>query len=491
MNKENSDTYSVTCRCPRILIFVLAAALVFGAVCVGGVSGEVIEVSTEQGLRDEVLKGTETIIITADIALRNPNPIVIESGKKITIKSDGESRTISRESNYYIEKENRIEYYAPIFSVSEGGDLIIGESGSGSLILFGGRKSSNWWDALTGKAIVKPGGGAVYVNGGSFTMNEGATITGFGLLGTELAGNGAVYVESGKFTMNGGSITTSVSMMGSGVYVGSGATFEINGGEIKGNGHDGYEIFGIPIVDITYGGGVFVEDDGVLISSGDKTLDKMIHDNLGSPQYVYNNPDKTRYYIVKHFFYDIDGNNPVENDALRQTAAGNWDELTNAKPYSITGYVNDPITQKTIANNIVNGIVDDTKTTVVEVYYRVSISYEITIPANLIIAEDTETGTLPITPTELWILDTGTVVVSVSSENNFNLAYTDDVDSKVSYELKDGDRVIKQNDNVAEFTLANPDAVSISAKLTGHPPYVGTYSDLLTFTAKYVDSAFS
>ena len=36
---ENSDTYSATCRCPRILIFVLAAALVFGAVCVGGVSG--------------------------------------------------------------------------------------------------------------------------------------------------------------------------------------------------------------------------------------------------------------------------------------------------------------------------------------------------------------------------------------------------------------------------------------------------------------------
>ncbi|HJJ75861.1 MAG TPA: hypothetical protein O0W80_01860, partial [Methanocorpusculum sp.] len=39
MNKENSDTYSVTCRCPRILVFVLAAALVFGAVCVGGVCG--------------------------------------------------------------------------------------------------------------------------------------------------------------------------------------------------------------------------------------------------------------------------------------------------------------------------------------------------------------------------------------------------------------------------------------------------------------------
>ena len=299
---ENSDTYSATCRCPRILIFVLAAALVFGAVCVGGVSGEVIEVSTEQGLRDEVLKGTETIIITADIALTNPNPIVIESGKKITIKSDGESRTISRDSNYPIEKRNRVSYFAPIFSVSEGGDLIIGESGSGSLILFGGRKSSNWWDALTGKAIVKPGGGAVYVNGGSFTMNEGATITGFGLFGTDLAGNGAVYVESGKFTMNGGNITTSVSMMGSGVYVGSGATFEINGGKITDNGHDGYII-----IEDTYGGGVYVEDDGVLTSSGDKTLDDMIYGNKGDPQYVYNNPDKTRTYSVHHFFYDING----------------------------------------------------------------------------------------------------------------------------------------------------------------------------------------
>ena len=41
MNKENSDTYSVTCRCPRLLVFVLAVALVFGAVCVGGVSGAV------------------------------------------------------------------------------------------------------------------------------------------------------------------------------------------------------------------------------------------------------------------------------------------------------------------------------------------------------------------------------------------------------------------------------------------------------------------
>jgi len=467
---------------PRLVFLVLALALIFSVVFVGGVSGAEFNVYTETDLRSAVTTSNgngedDLIIIRANIVLYNSEPIEITTGQ-ITIQNEyGKSYTISRDDSSYSERILWVvSRYSPIFSVT-GGEFILGGAASGSLILHG-----------DDKIITKPGGGAIYVNGGSFVLNDGVSITEFGLLGSELSGDGAVYIDSGSFTMNGGNITNCVSMMGSGVYVSSDGRFEMMGGEITTNGHNDL-LWGI--IDSTYGGGVFVEDNGVMISSGDKTLDKMIHDNLGSPQYVYNNPDKTRYYIVKHFFYDIDGRNPVENEALRQTAAGNYDELTNAKPYSITGYVNDTITQKTIANNIVNEIVDDTKTTVVEVYYRVSISYEITIPANLIIAENTKTGTLILTPTELWILDTGTVVVSVSSENNFNLAYTDDADSKVSYELKDGDRVIKQNDNVAEFTLANPDAVSISAKLTGHPPYVGTYSDLLTFTAEYVDPAFS
>ena len=480
MNKENSDTYSVTCRCPRLLVFVLAAALVFGAVCVGGVSADTYYVGSQNpgnlgpgehkysSLSEAISAannnaGADTIVITSDI----------EVAETCYITSD---ITITNWKNLNVRIESGISQ--SLFSVSYPGNFVLTGTGSGSLTLDGNSRVQ--WS----------NGGAVFVGSGSFEMNDGVTITDFGWLGTGIAGDGAVYVDSGKFTMNGGNITNCKSAKGSGVYVGSYATFEMTGGEITANGHKGYTII-IFRIDETYGGGVFVEDNGVLISSGDKTLDEMIHDNLGRPQYVYNNPDRTRYYIVKHFFYDIDGNNPVENKSLRQTAAGNWDELTNAKPYSITGYVNDTITQKTIANNIVNEIVDDTKTTVVEVYYRVSISYEITIPANLIIAEDTKTGTLPITPTELWILETGSVVVSVSSENNFNLVYVDDADFKVSYELKDGDRVIKQNDNVAEFTLANPDAVSISAKLTGHPPYVGTYSDLLTFTAEYVDPAFS
>ena len=466
----------------RLRIFAAAVALVLlCAVCVGGVSGATIYVGSEKpgNLGTDVLwystlpeaislansqDDADTIVITSDIRVEETCYITSD----ITI-TNFENRNVRIVSNIR----------QSLFHVSDPGNFVLAKSGSGSLTLDG--QSRIQWE----------NGAAVFVASGYFEMNDGVTITNFGWLGTGLAGDGAVYVNAGKFTMNGGTISNCKSMKGSGVYVRSNATFEMTGGEITLNGHEGYKVFGIPLVDITYGGGVFVENGGTLISSGDKTLDEMIHANLGSPQYVYNNPNKTRYYIVRHFFYDVNGENPVENESLQQRAAGNHGELTNAEPYSITGYVNDPITQKTIADNIVNEIVDDTKTTVVEVYYRVSISYEITIPANLIIAEDTKTGTLPITPTELWILETGSVVVSVSSENNFNLVYVDDADFKVSYELKDGDRVIKQNDNVAEFTLANPDAVSISAKLTGHPPYVGTYSDLLTFTAKYVDPAFS
>ena len=462
----------------RLRIFAAAVALVLlCAVCVGGVSGATIYVGSEKpgNLGTDVLwystlpeaislansqDDADTIVITSDIRVEETCYITSD----ITI-TNFENRNVRIVSNIR----------QSLFHVSDPGNFVLTKSGSGSLTLDG--QSRIQWE----------NGAAVFVASGYFEVNDGVTITNFGWLGTGLAGDGAVYVNAGKFTMNGGTISNCRSMKGSGVYVGSDATFEMTGGEITLNGHEGYKVFGIPLVDITYGGGVFVENGGTLISSGDKTLDEMIHANLGSPQYVYNNPNKTRYYIVRHFFYDVNGENPVENESLQQRAAGNYGELTNAKPYEITGYLNDSITQKIINDNID----DETKTTIVDVYYRVSISYKITIPDTLIIAEDTKTGNLTITPDELWILETGMVTVSISSENTFHLAYTEDPTIKISYELKDGEEnIIKQNDRIAEFTLENPDVASLTAKLTGHPPYVGTYTDLLTFTAEYIDPQF-
>ena len=430
--------------------------------------------------------GADTIIITDNIVLKNPNPIIIEYGKVTIVTEQGKEWYITRDDSSFSESKDIIlglvtyKLYSPIFSVVNNGELVLGEHGYGSLNLEGGGTG----DGERGRAITKPGGGAVYVDGGSFTMNDGVTISGFGLFGTELTGNGAVYVNTGTFIMNGGRITESVSMKGSGVYIGGeGAVFEINGGRIDGNGHDGYSILWIPIVDNTYGGGVFVESEGIMTISGDKEFSDVIYGNFGEPEYVYNDPFETGTYTIRHFFYDIDGENPVEDEELQQTAVGKEGDLTNAEPLSIPGYKYvDPIVQKEIAED---------SSTVVDIYYEVYISYIIEIPDNLVIDDDSKTGTLTLTPTELWILETGEVSVSVSSKYEFALAYAGDPSVSVSYELSNEEGVLENGDSVAGFTLQNPNSVSLTAQVTGHPPYVGAYNDLLTFTAEYIDPIFT
>jgi len=470
MNKENSDTYSVTCQCPRLLVFVLAAALVFGAVCVGGVSGATIYVGSEKpgnlgtdehwysNLEGAIsaannLNGADTLVLTEDMTVSETYDIVSD----ITITNDENTNVVLTSDNSY-----------SMFHVYATGKLTLSgtDSPSHSLTLRGQDWVIQWGN-----------GGAVYVDGGSFVMDEGVTIRDFGLLGSQWAGKAAVYVNSGAFVMNGGTISNCLSSRGSGVYVAQKGSFEMNDGLITENGHNG-----LWFTSATYGGGVYVEDDGVLTSSGDKTLDDMIYGNKGNPQYVYNNPDKTRTYSVYHFFYDINGNNPTENQDLRQTAVGNYGEQTNAQPHSIPGYVNRDIAQQTIKED---------GSTVVTVYYDISISYKITIPDNLVIAEDSKTGTLTLTPTELWILETGEVSVSVSSKYEFALAYAGDPSVRVSYELSNEEGVLENGDPVAGFTLQNPNSVSLTAQVTGHAPYVGAYNDLLTFTAEYIDPIFT
>lgn len=247
----------------------------------------------------------------------------------------------------------------------------------------------------------------------------------------------------------------------------------MTGGNITENGHGG-----LWITKETYGGGVYVEDGGFFSQSGDA----QITGNRGNPaDIVYNDPDTTISYTVKHFFQNGDGEY-IENTSLEQKMEGSYGSaanprLTNAKPYSISGYKNQTIEQQALYKNV---------ETVVSVYYDISIYYTLDIPPTLVIAEDTKTGSLTITPIELWILDTGKVVVSVESQYEFNLSYEGDDSVRISYELENDAGIINQGDYVADFTLANQDAVVLSAKLTGHPPYVGTYNDTLTFTIDYI-----
>ena len=103
--------------------------------------------------------------------------------------------------------------------VQSGGVLTLTQGGTvNATSLSGGIKESN--------------GGAVYVEGGTFTMENGSTVTGGNITGN----GGAVYVDSGTFTMNGGTITGGQAQYGGGVYIDTDGTFTMNGNAvIEGN----------------------------------------------------------------------------------------------------------------------------------------------------------------------------------------------------------------------------------------------------------------
>lgn len=82
-------------------------------------------------------------------------------------------------------------------------------------------------------------GSMVYVDGGTFKMNSGATITG-NIKASRNSNGGGVYVEDGTFEMNGGTISdNTVNTNGGGVYlsnpIGGKAIFNMNGGIISDN----------------------------------------------------------------------------------------------------------------------------------------------------------------------------------------------------------------------------------------------------------------
>lgn len=128
-------------------------------------------------------------------------------------------------------------------------------SGSG-LIMNGG--------TITGNSANSAGGGGVYVNQGSFTMN-GGVISGNACTESNSTGGGSgggVYISSSVFTMNGGTISdNTVAGRGGGIYATGCGVFTMNGGTVSGNtavsdknGNGGY------------GGGVYLDNCTVTMS---------------------------------------------------------------------------------------------------------------------------------------------------------------------------------------------------------------------------------
>jgi hypothetical protein len=174
---------------------------------------------------------TYVLELTAIEELLAPHELSYSNKSNITLhlKGIGTERTVS------------LSYFnGSLFTVGEGVTLVLDEN----IILQG--HSSN--DASL-----------ISVNGGTLIMNEGSKIT--SNISSSYGGGGGVYVYSGgTFTMNGGEISGNTARNGGGVCVYG--TFTMNGGEISGN-----------TTDDGGGGGVYVYDGGTFTMNGGKISD--------------------------------------------------------------------------------------------------------------------------------------------------------------------------------------------------------------------------
>ena len=165
-----------------------------------------------------------TIKVKADTTLTEMLSITNTTGVTITTDSSATSAvTITRTNTTALANETRH------FKVESSGQLILE-----NIILEG-----NW----NGSTVVtsSTGGGGVWVVGGALVLNTGAEITNcyrsdVSISGVSTGGvGGAVYVDQGTFTMNDGKIYGNfASALGGGVAV-KRSYFEMSGGSISGN----------------------------------------------------------------------------------------------------------------------------------------------------------------------------------------------------------------------------------------------------------------
>lgn len=205
--------------------------------------GESVRDFTElQRLANSSSSTPVTIVLTSDIDFNasNSNSYALEipSGANVTLRGDGQQRTLQGSSTGWIEVKNGA-------TLTLGPDLVIDGFGSGVY--------SHW--------------GAVNVDGGTLIMEDGAMIKDLTFGGSVY---GAVNVSSGgTFIMNGGEISGNRSNGdAAGVTVSSGGTFIMRGGEITGNkavygdgiGADGSYSY--------YGGGLYISTGGSFTMDG-------------------------------------------------------------------------------------------------------------------------------------------------------------------------------------------------------------------------------
>ena len=303
-----------------------------------------------------------------------------------------------------------------MFYVSSGGHLAFQNNGGYSITISG----SNYF---------KGNGGAVYIDGGSFTLSEGVTMSGL-----KAENGGAIYLNSGTCTLAGSASITGCAASGKGgaVYVADG-TFTVKDSASVDASND-----------------VYLEDGEVITAeSGYKgTVGKITMPSYEEGTEVVNvKTDSTGY--PNQFTLTADSKDELGEKIL---------VLKTGNPNHLVISINP--------------------------------NYKITIPPNLIVNSDEMEY---IVATILEIPKNARVDVKVTGEVNSNGDFTlkymdgsDDLNVELPYDVMTDGKVVKNNGVVATFSRTKKDDVPLNAVCTGTPVYAGNYEDRLTFTFVYV-----
>ena len=226
-------------------VLALAVLLLTCVLMAGAVSADEVTVYTYKQLSDNITGATDdrTIIIADNISVASGEGFTIGNGWNITLTTDEQDRTISRTGATMANQNG-------MFTVTNG-NLTIQGSGSSKLILDG--NCTNY--PSNGQTLVWIDGQSTFTlkTGGALINN---TVTGTGSGGWDKS-SGAVYVNDGTFVMEDGEISGNIaSGSGGGVYVNTSGTFVMKNGEIfKNKANWGGAVAAVM-------GGTFVMEDG-------------------------------------------------------------------------------------------------------------------------------------------------------------------------------------------------------------------------------------
>jgi hypothetical protein len=222
----------------------------------------------------ESAESGDTVKVLKDISIDSEDSAIVVAGKELTIQAAGEdAKTIKRGGDFkgslFTVESGKLSLSAghSLGLVIDGGKLenMTAEAAlitvRDELTMSGGVTLQNNDNAASG-ASGEPSGGAVFVDGGAFTMSGGlisGNKAGDPLNDNGNGGGGGVAIKNaGEFTMKDGSISGNEGQWGGGIWAEDGGRFAMENGSVSGN--NAYDAGAVSIG----GSGKFTMTGGIL-----------------------------------------------------------------------------------------------------------------------------------------------------------------------------------------------------------------------------------